>query len=288
LNGSQPLPKEEQEHHWGAKSVRLPAGGPRQDDHHKFYRLEEPFTEQWQFHSLSNIIRAHSLVRSFPEVDANRSAVTGISWGGYLTNLVAGIDHRFKAAVPVYGSGFLHQGSAWDRQFDSLGVEKTAKWVKHWDPSQYVGQARMPMLFLNGTNDFAYFVENWDKTASLSKRHQRSLFPELKHSHRHGAEPEEIYNFISQQLTKGKAPASFGSVEKAGDRIIVEPKNPQDVKEVFLVYTKDKTRSPERKWETLTLEKGAKEFSIPPGTQLCYVYWIDRQGNRRSHPVMKI
>jgi len=29
--------------------------------------------------------------------------VTGISWGGYLTCIVAGIDDRLKAAVPVYG-----------------------------------------------------------------------------------------------------------------------------------------------------------------------------------------
>jgi dienelactone hydrolase len=287
LNGSQPLPMEEQENPWGTKSVRLSAGGPRQDDHHKFYRLEEPFSEQWQFHSLSNIIRAHSLVRSFQEVDANRTAATGISWGGYLTNLVAGIDHRFSAAVPVYGCGFLQEGSAWDKQFDSLGAEKTARWVKLWDPSQYVGQARMPMLFINGTNDFAYFVENWDKTAVLAKKPQRSLIPEMKHSHLHGAEPAEIYNFVSQQLGKVKSPASFGNFEKSGNRIKVDLKNPQDIKAFFLVYTKDKARSPERKWETLELEKGAKEFFIPQETQLCYVYWIDKQGNRRSGSLIK-
>src|SRR5690606_6983723 len=110
-----------------------------QGDEHKFFRLEKDFSEQWQYHAISNIIRAHSLVRSFEEVDEERTAMTGISWGGYLTNIVAGIDHRFKAAVPVYGAGFLQKGSAWDQQFDSLGKEKTLKWVKHWDPSQYIG-----------------------------------------------------------------------------------------------------------------------------------------------------
>src|SRR5690606_25279531 len=110
-------------------------------------RLDDGFNEQWQFHAVSNIIRAHSLIRSFKEVDQENTALTGISWGGYLTNLVSGIDHRFKAAVPVYGAGFLHEGSAWDQQFDSLGREKAEKWVRLWDPSRYVGHATMPMLF---------------------------------------------------------------------------------------------------------------------------------------------
>ncbi|MEX2595107.1 MAG: acetylxylan esterase [Anditalea sp.] len=291
LGGNRPAAIKEQESPWGSKSTRLTLGGPNQDDEHKFHRLEEDFTEQWQFHSVSNIIRAHSLIRSFQEVDANRTAMTGISWGGYLTNIVAGIDHRFKAAVPVYGCGFLQEGSAWDQQFDSLGTEKTNQWVNLWDPSQYVGNSRMPILFINGTNDFAYFVENWDKTVKLAKDHQFCLIPEMKHSHLHGAEPEEVYNFIKQHLEDGPTIPSFQRIEKVGGQLKAYLKNdPKDIKEVHLVYTKDRKHSPERKWEMLELKikEGTIATTIPEETLLCYIYLIDKNGNRISSSVIKV
>jgi len=283
LSGNRPLPPEEQENPWGSKGNRLEAGGPKQDDVHKFFRLGEMFNEQWQFHSVSNIVRSHSLIRSFPGVNSEKIAITGISWGGYLTNLVAGIDHRFRAAVPVYGSGFLHEGSAWDNQFDSLGADATLRWVELWDPSSYVSNATTPMLFINGTNDFAYFVENWQRTANLAKTGQFSMIPELKHSHFHGAEPAEIYRFISHQLEgKSEFISSIKIKQKANQtRYAITSAS----KEVYLVYTTDSRRSPEREWIVEPLEKAKGKVSIPEDAKLWYIYWVDKWGNRRSGEV---
>jgi cephalosporin-C deacetylase-like acetyl esterase len=65
----------------GPDGKRLADGGPDQSDVTKF-RTDEAATDQWTYHSVAAVIRAHSLLRSFPEVDAQRTAVTGISWGG--------------------------------------------------------------------------------------------------------------------------------------------------------------------------------------------------------------
>ncbi|WP_339926105.1 prolyl oligopeptidase family serine peptidase [uncultured Cyclobacterium sp.] len=283
LGGDQPLPTEHQDNPWGSKRTRMETGGPNQDDIHKFYRLSEGFNEQWQYHSVANIVSAHSLIRSFPEVDGDRTAITGISWGGYLTNLVAGVDHRFAAAVPVYGCGFLQEGSAWDKQFDSLGMAKTQRWVKLWDPSNYVGNASADMLFVNGTNDFAYFVENWQKTANLAKDTQFTLIPDMKHSHLHGAAPEEIYNFISTKLEKKSEFISSIKLEVEGEQLKYTISHGS--KEVYLAYTEDTNRSPEREWQLLQLEKAKGEVSIPSDAKLWYIYWVDESGNRRSSEV---
>ena len=120
----------------------------------KFATIDLPVTEQWTYHAVANAIRAHSLIRSFPEVDTSRTAVTGISWGGYLTCIVAGLDNRFVAAVPVYGCGFLHENSAWLGEFSNMSDAQKTKWIRLWDPSQYVGSAAMPMLLVNGGKDF--------------------------------------------------------------------------------------------------------------------------------------
>ncbi|MHC4568534.1 MAG: alpha/beta hydrolase family protein, partial [Planctomycetota bacterium] len=145
----------------GPKRERLDDGGPGQSDNEKFGAIDEPVENQWTYHAVANVILAHSLIRSFEGVDASRTAVTGISWGGYLTCIVAGLDNRFKAAVPVYGCGYLHENSTWLGRFEKMTPEQKDKWVRLWDPSMYVGSAAMPVFFVNGTNDFAYPLDSY-------------------------------------------------------------------------------------------------------------------------------
>ena len=98
---------------------RLPDGGPDQDDSTKFRDFAESEANQmWTYHAVAAVIRGHSLLAAQPEVDPKRIGITGISWGGYLTCIVAGIDDRLKVAVPVYGCGFLMDNSVWP-VFDS-------------------------------------------------------------------------------------------------------------------------------------------------------------------------
>ena len=80
----------------GAEGKKLPDGGPDQTSQMRFRVIDQPIEDQWPYHAVANVILAHSLIRSFPKVDASRTAVTGISWGGYLTCIVAGLDNRFQ------------------------------------------------------------------------------------------------------------------------------------------------------------------------------------------------
>jgi len=62
-------------------------------------RVNEPIEDQWMYHAVAAVIRGHSLLRSQPEVDAARIGITGISWGGIITNVVAGVDARDRAGL---------------------------------------------------------------------------------------------------------------------------------------------------------------------------------------------
>lgn len=188
----------------GPERKRLADGGPGQSDNEKFGAIDEPVQNQWTYHAVANVILAHSLIRSFDEVDAARTAVTGISWGGYLTCIVAGLDNRFKAAVPVYGCGFLHENSTWLGRFEKMTPEQKAKWVRLWDPSMYVGSAAMPVFFVNGTNDFAYPLDSYARTYRLvkSKRNYR-ITVKMPHSHPHGWAPKEIGLFVDEHINGG-------------------------------------------------------------------------------------
>jgi len=41
------------------------------------------------------------VLKAWPDIDANRLAVTGRSYGGYMTNWIIGHTERFKAAVSI-------------------------------------------------------------------------------------------------------------------------------------------------------------------------------------------
>src|SRR5438270_13201300 len=100
---------------------RLTVGGPDQDDKTKFRDFTQAEANQmWTYHAVAAVIRGCSLLAARTEVDPNRIGITGISWGGYLTCIVAGLDDRLKVAVPVYGCGFLHQNSFWLGNFSTM------------------------------------------------------------------------------------------------------------------------------------------------------------------------
>ena len=124
----------------------------------------------------ADVILAHSLLRAMPEVDPDRIGITGISWGGYLTCIVSGLDNRFKFAVPVYGCGFLGENSAWVPEFKRLGP-KGDRWLAMWDPSHYLKNGKMPKLWVTGTNDFAYPMDSLAKVVSARRRPEHLVHP---------------------------------------------------------------------------------------------------------------
>ena len=98
----------------GPDGKRHADAGPDQTDVDKFGDFTlDTIGDMWTYHAVAAVVRGHSLLASRPEVDKDRIGITGISWGGYLTCIVAGIDDRLKCAVPVYGCGFLGDNSAW-------------------------------------------------------------------------------------------------------------------------------------------------------------------------------
>src|SRR3990170_2271228 len=54
----------------------------------------EPLAEQWMYHAVADTVLANSLLRSLPQVDAEKVGLVGISWGGIIASTVMGIDTR--------------------------------------------------------------------------------------------------------------------------------------------------------------------------------------------------
>ncbi len=90
--------------------------GPDQTHEIKFKNSEKGNPRNvWSYHAIASVVLAHSILLNRPEVDPARTALTGISWGGYLTCIVAGLDDRFKAAAPVYGCGYYDESDVFGK-----------------------------------------------------------------------------------------------------------------------------------------------------------------------------
>jgi dienelactone hydrolase len=240
--------------------------GPDQSDEEKFGSVDKPENQQWPYHAVANVILAHSLLRSFPEVDKDRTAITGISWGGYLTCITAGVDHRFNAAVPVYGCGFLQQNSAWLNRFEKMNPDQRERWVKLWDPSQYLPKVSMPILFVNGTNDFAYPLDSYMKSFDLVPANkQLCVTVNLPHSHPDGWAPAEIGLFIDHHLHDGPRLLRVGELQITQDVVMVDvdsstKENP--VMAAQLHFTNGKEAINQRSWQTRDAKLESKGDSI--------------------------
>jgi dienelactone hydrolase len=241
----------------GEGRKRLPDGGPNQDDPSRF--KEGKLEDMWSYHAVAAVIRGHSLLRSLPNVDPDRVGITGISWGGYLTCIVAGVDDRFKVAVPVYGCGFIHENSVWIPTFKKMPDEWRKTWIDNFEPSKYLGQARMPMLFVNGTSDFAYPLDSYQKSYRLVMDRNLCVTVNMPHGHPQGWAPKEIGLFVDQHLNKGKKLFRWDDPnvrrnEKDGV-INLAIWQQLGVRSVALHWTAD-TKSPwsKRKWESRKID----------------------------------
>ena len=262
---------------------RLPDGGPDQSDETKFKDfMGDAVKDMWSYHAVAAVIRGHSLLAAQPTVDRNRIGLTGISWGGYLTCLVASLDDRLKVAVPVYGCGFLAENSVWtEPRFVPMSPEQRQRWTTEFDPASYLVQVRCPILLLNGTNDFAYPMDSYRKCCRLVKPELRtiSMIPRLPHGHIWTF--NEVDQFVDSHLRNGQPLPALGPLQSTKTELQVKvTRGHAEIKEAQLHYTTDTGPWQKREWKTTpaTLTGETISGAVPDGTQACYLAVTDARG----------
>lgn len=128
-------------------------------------------------------------------VDPERLGVTGISYGGFMTNWVVGHTDRFKAAVSVEGisSWFAMYGTT-DIGFyfvpDQIGGEpwNNVEGYVEKSPLVYADEVKTPIMFIHSIEDYRCWVDQalsfYTALKAQGKEAQLVLF--LKGSHTFG------------------------------------------------------------------------------------------------------
>ena len=248
------------------QKVGNPDGGPKEGDGSNYDGVENP-EQSWAYHSVYNVIMAHNLLRARDDVDKAKIVITGVSWGGYITNIVAGVDNRFAALAPMYGSGFLYQDSCWATNEKKFGGEAhRAEWIKIYDPSSYLPNATKPMLYISGIDDAFFSTVSRAKSAALVKGEvyysQRS---ELPHGHCWML-AHEIPAFFQHILYGENVYTKLGGATvKAGNASLKTEKAYDTVNFVYTTSTEEDSHK--WKWEkvVLTLQNDGYACQIPDG-----------------------
>ncbi|MBR2023781.1 MAG: dienelactone hydrolase family protein [Clostridia bacterium] len=243
-----------------------PNGGP--DETHSGSINDDPATPQnsWVYHCVTNAIRCNNILRSLDYVNKNQIGITGISWGGYITCIVAGVDKRFEAFAPVYGAGYIYDAPKWSGAYG--GVNRDA-WISAYDPSSYLPYATKPMLFVSGIDDNCFTVEQRQTSADLVKG---KTFYSQRYNFEHGYfwdKTYEIYAFMQHILRGEDTVIDLKSVSYANGKAYVELGNPEKVESMQLVYTTDEfLNSFNVTFETqeVAVQDGVIEVTLPQGT----------------------
>lgn len=246
-----------------------------------FGQIDRPREDQWTYHAVAAVILGHSLLRALPEVDSDRIGLTGISWGGYLACIVAGVDARFRLAVPVYGCGHYLE-TAFGGAVRALGPERAERWMRWWDPSVYLRDAAMPLLWVTGSNDFAYWFPALQKSYRTAPG-PRTLCIRLRMPHGHGGageKPEEIRAFADNILRGGPPLPAITGQGREGDDVWVTFTSAIPVVGAELNFTRDVGNWPDRNWEATPahLEAGRACAALPEGATVYYLNLVDERG----------
>lgn len=257
--------------------------GPAFDDG-AFAAAMDSVTDQWMYHAVADTILAHSLLASLPEVDSQRIGISGVSWGGGISEIAVSLDDRFCFAAPVYGCGHLGENSYWlETDFQKLDPEIARRWIELWDPGMYLGNARLPMLFCNGTNDKHFRPDSWQKTyRDVRGPVTLSMKIRMPHDHPPAGDPAEILVFADSIVRQGSALPMIQEQGYSERAAWLRWESDVPIDSVEFVYTADEGNWVQREWHSLQATiKGSEqtaEVSIPTECSACYFNLIDTRG----------
>jgi dipeptidyl aminopeptidase/acylaminoacyl peptidase len=113
----------------------------------------------WGTRPCADIMAATDAALARPDIDADRVAMMGGSYGGYMANWMAGHTDRFKAIVSHAGLWALDQmfGTTdhpmfWRPQFGDPLTEP--QMYEANSPNRHIAQVRTPMLVIHGDKDY--------------------------------------------------------------------------------------------------------------------------------------
>ncbi|MBI5700918.1 alpha/beta fold hydrolase [Candidatus Saganbacteria bacterium] len=290
---------------YAALSIDLPGHGFRRKasrstgpdmDVPILFRVEPDLSYNYLYHA----VRAARCGITFLEQQSfvnKRIAMVGVSWGGVITLLSNGTDDRLAAAVPVFGSGFLDEGSTWQEWFDKRLTSTELKiYNSSFDARQYLKTQHAPLYYITGTNDHCFYLPNFIRSyQSIEVECTLSLFANIKHNILPNMK-NTIFKWVDHKLKGGKGfpTISIENVFRSGNNVIfkLSADGSDEITSVKLFYSVSSVdRWTAKVWRSIKAStiNGKYVVSIPIKTLypeiIFYAAAFDKKGAQNSSPI---
>lgn len=248
--------------------------------------------EQWPYCAVSEVILAHSFLRSIEGIDSERIGITGNSWGGFLTLLTAAVDTRFRLAAPLYACGYYGD---FKNNLTLPQNDSSKHWLKLWDPSHYVPSIQIPLMWYGGAGDICFDWGCVQRTFQLFKSPlYRVSRPSVIHTDGVSPDgrPDEVYAFAENILLKKDKIYPVVEIESVKkDKAIAKISNEgYTISRAELYYTTNEEGEwSDRKWESVEFElipsKNTFKFRIPKDAHHYFLNIFTTEGLASSTPM---
>ncbi len=231
-----------------AEGLKIPLEGGKRQDH---------------VSNVANMVLAHSLLRTLENVNPDKTAFVGLSWGSWYGAMVAAVDPRFKGGIEIYcgdatpgTNGFIN--------------------------GRFLHAAKVPMYWIAGTNDQNVTPKSlqmgFDECAKLENK---SLVINLPHSHV-GFTFDACFRMADFFLKDGPSLPKLGNAVVNNRKISADIVFPgKGVTKAILCFTNDRDEkiSHKRVWKSIPAQFDAKAVwaELPEGVYQCFLSAYDQE-----------
>lgn len=245
-----------------------PIATPEKNSETQVARAELPGGKR-QLHTVNvaNMIIAHSLLRSFEKVNADKTIFVGLSWGSWYGAMLAAVDTRFVGGIEIYCGDVVRSS-------------------KNFINGRFHHAIKVPLYWIANTNDQnatpASLQAAFDECARLENK---SMVINLSHSHVGFTFPA-CFRMAEYFLKDGPGLPKLGQL-KANDKEISADilSQGKGIIEAILCYTDDPGEiSHKRVWKSIpaNFDQNRVWAQIPEKTLQCFLSAYDEKTPRQD------
>ena len=264
----------------------------RFDDYTKLDLIPDP--SNYQLYQLVQVSRrVVDWTASQPWCDPAKIGCVGISYGGILSFVMAGVDERIALVATMVSSGGQTGLRSLIGRHQWIEPQTQGKaWIENYEPISYAGRRKLPVFMELSSNDRFMWITGAEKHRTVLNANW-CVTPNSDH---HNGGPQlidAIPLFVCNAFLGGPTLPSFREMQLTEKGASVKVNSPEEISTVYLAWSPGEVVSPARYWHWIpaTLQNGIWKAILPAESEkfpgIAYFTVIDCNNFASSSPLIE-